>query len=118
MFFSECMKGGVFMSLSALQRKALELLSFKYGNGGAMCSRDNHEFLKLIVAGNDKEAALLMHRITKPLIVAYGRIANHDYTELPKRQIQILATMSVERQEKEGVKDETGKSEDGKEVCI
>ncbi len=63
------------------QRRALEILGYKYGNGGCCATRDNHAFFQRHLAGKPEEAALLNHRITSACREAFDRVMVDDYRE-------------------------------------
>ena len=75
------------------QCKALEFLSFKYGNGGAMCSGDNHKFLALLIVNNPAEASKYLHRITDSCREAVARVLKNDFSELRDNQRMIIAAI-------------------------
>ena len=80
--------------LTAKQLKALEFLSFKYGNGGSMCTNDNHKFLALILANKSAEASQqYSHRITDSCQEALDRITKNDFSELRENQREIIKAM-------------------------
>ena len=82
--------------LTAKQRKAFEFLSFKYGNGGSMCSNDNHKFLMLLVNGDLAGASLYCHRVTPSCLEAYERIMKNDFKELKVSQMVVVDAVKEE----------------------
>ena len=78
------------VTLTVKQRRALELLLFKYGNGGSMHSNDNQKFFMALVHGDMNEASLYAHLITKPCQEALDRILKNDYRELRVHQQKML----------------------------
>lgn len=80
-------------TLTAKQLKALEFLSFKYGNGGSMSSCDNQKFLSLLLANKPAEAYKFFHRITGDCKQALDKVLNNDFSELRENQVAILGAM-------------------------
>jgi hypothetical protein len=76
--------------LTAKQRKALEFLWFKYGNGGNAHSMANHRFFQLHVAGDHDAAAMHEPQITGECRLAFDRILKNDYSELSEFQKNVL----------------------------
>jgi hypothetical protein len=88
------MTGKECVGFTPKQRLALEFLSFKYGNGGAVSTKENHEFLKRILEANP-DASLLYHVITSSMKESYERICASDFRELSASQKKQLAEMLV-----------------------
>lgn len=82
--------GQIDVNLTEKQRRALGFLSYKYGNGGSMCSADNHKFLTALISGDNAEAFQYAHRITKPCQEALDRILKNDFRELRPNQQKML----------------------------
>lgn len=72
------------------QIKALELLWFKYGNGGSMSTNDNHKFMQRHIEGRPADALLFAHRITPACNDAFKRILANDYSELHPNQLKLI----------------------------
>jgi len=68
--------------MASAKTLAFGFLMMKYGNGGACCSADNHEYMKALYEERDEDASLLTHRITNDCKEACGRIEEGDYSEL------------------------------------
>jgi hypothetical protein len=76
--------------LTIVQKKALELLSFKYGNGGSCHTKENHKFLQLHIAGTHDEAEMLGSKITDECRTAFEKVMKSDYSELHEDQREFL----------------------------
>lgn len=81
-----------------VQRKALEFLWSKYGNGGNCYTPANHKFLKSHVDGKTEDAKKQEHLITRSCREAFDRIMKDDYSELTDDAWEVLKGMA----EKEG----------------
>ena len=76
--------------MTAKQRKALEFLWIKYGNGGACHSMANHRFLQRHIEGKCGDAAMIEPQITRECRDAFARVVKDDYSELSGIQKKIL----------------------------
>ena len=76
--------------LTQKQKKALEFLWFKYGNGGSCHTNANHKFLQRHVEGRHEDAGVYITRITESCKEAFERIANNDYSEFSPDKLRLL----------------------------
>jgi hypothetical protein len=67
--------------MTARQRKAVEFLWFKYGNGGSCHSLANHKTLQRHMEGRHEDAALYERQITGECREALDRVLRDDYSE-------------------------------------
>lgn len=81
--------------LTAKQKKALEFLWFKYGNGGSCSSNANHKYLQRLVEGRDEEAKAFERQITLDCRKAVERIRSEDYKELSEGVRKMLDAFEV-----------------------
>lgn len=72
------------------QRKALEFLWFKYGNGGQCYTPQNHKYIQFLIAEKVEEAKRLAHIITRECKDAVERVMNDDYRELGEGARQVV----------------------------
>jgi hypothetical protein len=71
----------------------MELLWFKYGNGGSCSSNANHKFFQRHVEGQHVEAAVHMTQITADCKAAFEKIMKDDFSELSPTARRILDSM-------------------------
>ena len=76
--------------MTTKQLKALEFLWFKYGNGGACHSPQNHKFLQRHIEGRHEAAAVYDKRITSACREAVDRVLKDDYTEFKEEIRKII----------------------------
>lgn len=75
------------------QRKALEFLWFKYGNGGACSSLANHKYIQRFVEGRDADAELYSVRATRDCREAVARVKAGDFSELSDETRKMVEQM-------------------------
>lgn len=76
--------------LTVVQKAAIELLWFRYGNGGSCHTNENHKFLQRYIEGRPADAEVYRVRITESCRNAFEKVMAGDYSELRKEQRVLL----------------------------
>ena len=78
------------VALTAVQRKAMEFLWFKYGNGGNCHTVANHKFFQRHIEQKPEEAQKYAHLITAECKEAFDRVMQGDFREFNESARQVL----------------------------
>jgi hypothetical protein len=79
--------------VTARQRKAMEFLWFKYGNGGTCHSLANHKYVQRFVEGRDADAEAYAGQITADCREAVARVKAGDFRELSEFAKGVVRTV-------------------------
>ena len=92
--------------MTELQRRAVQVLYYLYGNAGPYYSRGNHEYLRRTLAGEEKPECYQPSDACKE---ALKKVLANDWSPLPPKVQAKFAGLEEERkrlQEVAGIKDE------------